>query len=436
VIDSVNYTIDYYRDEEKKEGGWSMELIDSENICAESSNWIASEDPQGGTPGRRNSVAANKPDLTSPKLISVFAFAENRILIEFDEKLEKKPPAFEDIIIEPSILISSITFVDKSLRQLEVITQASLSTGELYELHVNNIYDCAGNKISNEFNSAAFAVPQDADSLDILVNEILFNPRPGGNDFVEFYNNSDKYVNLQDWKIENASGEVKPVVSTNLLLAPTDYLVLTNDPKTLKSDYIFGKEEKFLAASLPSFNDDEGKIKLMDPSGKVIDEFSYVESFHSPLLIDKEGVSLERISFLSLTETISNWKSASQTSGFATPGFLNSNAFDQQMTSSNIVILPELFDPVSGSPSFTTIAYNFDQPGFVANVKIFDALGREVKELADNELLGTKGFFRWDGDSTNGSKASVGAYMVWFEIFNQDGQLSTFKKRVVITSSR
>ena len=68
----------------------------------------------------------------------------------------------------------------------------------------------------------------------------------------------------------------------------------------------------------------------------------------------------------------------------------------------------------------------------MANVKIFDQEGRAIKELAHNELLGTEGFFRWDGDQDNGSRARMGYYMIWFEIFDADGMLKTFKKWVAI----
>ena len=33
TIDSVHYSIDWYREDQKKDGGWSLELIDPENVC-------------------------------------------------------------------------------------------------------------------------------------------------------------------------------------------------------------------------------------------------------------------------------------------------------------------------------------------------------------------------------------------------------------------
>jgi hypothetical protein len=70
TIDSVNYSDRWYKDEDKRAGGWTLEIIDPDNTCSEDQNWIASEGDAGGTPGTQNSVFANKPDLTGPKLVS------------------------------------------------------------------------------------------------------------------------------------------------------------------------------------------------------------------------------------------------------------------------------------------------------------------------------------------------------------------------------
>jgi flagellar hook assembly protein FlgD len=69
-----------------------------------------------------------------------------------------------------------------------------------------------------------------------------------------------------------------------------------------------------------------------------------------------------------------------------------------------------------------------------ANVKILDQQGRTIKELASNELLGMTGFFRWDGETEEGGNARIGYYIVWVELFDMDGSVVTFKKRVVIAS--
>jgi hypothetical protein len=200
----------------------------------------------------------------------------------------------------------------------------------------------------------------------------------------------------------------------------------------LKGEYVQAREETFFATDMPSFPDDEGSVALLDSAGNIIDHFLYDDKMHSVFIKENEGVSLERISMETATNNRQNWKSASSTVGYATPGYSNSNANPSRITDDAISIEPEIFAPQSGQPDYTQIKYQFDRGGYVANVKIFDPRGREVKLIAINEILGTEGFFRWDGDQDNGSKARLGSYMIWFEVFDDSGTVRTFRKRVVV----
>jgi len=202
----------------------------------------------------------------------------------------------------------------------------------------------------------------------------------------------------------------------------------------VKGEYISAVEENlFEVTDLPAFNDDAGSAALVDPQNNVIDFFNYTDDYHSVFINDDEGVSLERISFTTATNDKGNWTSASSTIGFATPGYVNSNVRGEQ-AKGKITISPEVFEPVTGQPSFTQIQYTFEHGGYVANVKILDFQGREIKQLANNATLGTEGFFRWDGDTDDGTKARIGYYVVWVEVFNDKGQIDTFRKRVVVAS--
>ena len=78
--------------------------------------------------------------------------------------------------------------------------------------------------------------------------------------------------------------------------------------------------------------------------------------------------------------------------------------------------------------------YKFDEPGYVANVTIFDARGRKVKLLVSNEMLAVEGYFTWDGLNDANQKASIGMYIVFIEVFNLNGKVSHFKKTCVVAS--
>ena len=69
----VSYSDTWYRDDRKKDGGWSLEMIDTNNFCGGAENWIASTDATGGTPGRANSVRATNADALAPTLLRAVA---------------------------------------------------------------------------------------------------------------------------------------------------------------------------------------------------------------------------------------------------------------------------------------------------------------------------------------------------------------------------
>lgn len=438
LIDSVNYNTEWYRNEDKQEGGWSLELIDPENICGEEANWVAAENASGGTPGTINSVNASKPDLTGPKLLAATPVKSNQLLLTFDEKLEKSIAA-ATFSLSPKISITTIAFKDQALREIVLDLAQNLAFRELYTVSVTNLHDCAGNIIQETSNSVSFALPEQADSLEVVLNEVLFNPRSGGVDFVEIFNNSPKYFNLKGWKISNFKDGIltNPGIITeqDYLLAPGSYVALTTDVNSLKSQYPTSDEKHFLKSYLPGLPDDEGTIAISNSAGKTMDAFFYDHSFHSPLIQDEDGVSLERISVSQPTQDPANWKSASSVSGFGTPGAMNSNARAELTTpTGSVMIVPEVFSPGSGYNDFAKISFSFENTGCIANVKVYDHQGHLIKTIAANETLGYEGFFRWDGDRDDGSKARMGYYVVWFEVVDLAGSIRTFRKRVVVAA--
>lgn len=434
VVDSIRYADTWYGSDEKRAGGWSLELIDPENLCGEEQNWIAADDPRGGTPGHVNSVFASRPDVTPPQLAAVLPVDATRLRLRFNEKLHTLLPAANQLSVVPGAQVHSIGFADVTLRVLEVTFQSPLSVKTLYSASIAGIRDCTGN--ASPAIAFRFALPEPALAGDVLINEILFNPHATGVDFVEVANASDKYIRMNNWSLANMEpgpANVVPIADIDLLLAPGEFACFTTNKNLLLSEYTLAPAGHiYQVAAMPSLPDDAGTLAVVTAEGSVTDAFAYSEDYHSPLLKDNTGVSLERISWTNATQNSDNWRSASAASGFATPGYTNSQARPDAPENEAVTVVPEVFAPMEATGEYAAIHYQFDQGGMVANVRIFDVQGRQVKEIASNELLGTEGFLRWDGDRDDGQKARVGCYMVWFEVFDPRGQVQTFRKRVAV----
>lgn len=435
MVDSVNFTLSWYRESEKADGGWSLEIIDPTNACGEEDNWAPSEHESGGTPGSQNSIFASKPDIAGPRLLAI-AVNSTQLRLTFNEKLDEDLSQFSFALV-PEATVESIAFLDIALRQLTITFESPLQPRTLYQLIVQSAFDCSGNAIDERHRQISFALPEAPEESDLIINEVLFNPHPNGIDFVEVYNRSLKYLDLRHWSVANLEEGLPTnefAINESVLLAPKSYLVLTSDVTLLQSNFPLLPPDRTLKIALPSMPDQSGSIAMIAPSGMVVDSFQYSDDFHTPLLKDKEGVSLERIDFHIATHVPSNWTSATRFAGFGTPGVVNSAARpDQREEVGTIAVSPEIISPFS-SQSFAQIHYAFDQHGMMANVKIIDGNGRMVNEIANNEVLGVSGFFRWDGVQQDGTPARSGYYLVWFEVFDLKGNVNTYRKRVVIAN--
>jgi len=70
--------------------------------------------------------------------------------------------------------------------------------------------------------------------------------------------------------------------------------------------------------------DDKGHLILYDRKLEKIDEVIYDEGMHYSLLSGYEGISLEKVRINGLSADRSQWHSASEVSGWGTPGAPNS----------------------------------------------------------------------------------------------------------------
>jgi len=310
--------------------------------------------------------------------------------------------------------------------------------GAELSLSVSGVSDLSGNVMIPDNRTISLSFPPEPGS--ILINEVLFNPFSGGTDFVELVNVSSVPVALSQLKLATRSddGELKQIyaiTTTKRMMQPGEYLVCTKDQVAVMAQYATNNPASLVAmSSFPSFPDDAGIVVLLNNSLEIIDEFSYSAKMHSPFLAEEEGVSLERASLKNPTGDGTNWLSAAASAGFATPGLPNSQTRSEAEVKNEITCEPQAFSPNGdGYNDELTIRFQFDKPGYIANVRVFDAAGRLVNHLVKNQSLAQEGSWRWDGRSESGQKMNIGVYIVLVEVFDREGRAKAYKKTCTIT---
>ncbi len=440
IIHQVAYKNEWMNDKIKQAGGWSLELIDVNNPCTGNGNWAASINAKGATPGSKNSVAKYNPDKTAAKLLRAYPIDNKTLALIFNEALDSVSTRsyYHYKFNNQNLEILNHNFIDNSQSRLAIKMVDSFQTNMTYRIVIDNVYDCAMN-VSNERNYADFALPKKAELNDIHINEVLFNPISNGSDFVELYNSSDKFIDLKDYLLCNTDDRdsINDFVAFGndyWQIHPNQYMIISDNASNIISNYRVNFSNQIIdVKTMPAFSDNSGTVLLTDLNGNRIEKFAYDDKMHFPLLDNKEGVSLERISTFKPVNDRSNWTSASATVGYATPTYRNSQYLGSSQSNETINIQPEVFSPDGdGYNDMISFNYQFSEPGNIATLQIFNSNGVLTKTLLKNELLGGSGTYNWNGIDDKGSVPAYGIYIAIFEVYNLQGETQTYRKTFVL----
>ncbi len=430
TIDAVTYSSSWYNDPAKSSGGWSLERIDPLTPCSGVSNWTASTGALGGTPGEQNSVFAVMTDTVPPTLVQVFVIDSVTLDLLFSETMNTSSLLSGTYVIDPFNPIDNLAVI--ALDRVRLTLGMELEQGQLQTVTITGVSDCPGNAIGTA-NSATFALPVPIVAGDVVINEVLYDPRGTGSDFVELYNRSQKVVSLAGLQLSNINADKRLITANSYLLLPGRYVAIATNTANVLANYPLGRADRMLQMALPTFNNGSGRVVFLAENGDTLDLFNYSDALHFALLKSVDGVSLERVDPNRPTSDNSNWHSASQAANFATPGYQNSQYSLAPEAKGTLTIEPAIFSPDNdGYQDLLTITYKFDEPGFVGTMKVFDLAGRELRTLMNNELLGTSGSTSWDGLMDGNEFARIGPYVVYMEAYDLAGNVEKFRKSVVL----
>lgn len=443
VISQAAFTSSWYHDAEKAKGGWSVEQIDPMNACSGASNWTASIDVSGGTPGRVNSVDA--PNMTTPAITRTNMFSNRIVQLWFDQQMDMsslgEPSHYyvEENHVFPEQVNLNIN--DPTFVELHFFTD--FEQGRIYTLHVNEVTNCVGTPIESN-TMVMFGLPNEIKAGEILINEILFDPITPCVDYIELYNNtSDKTFDLSKILIgvikesfpNPADTTLKEVTPESMLLLPHSYVLLSSNSQKVGEHYACPTDNFVEMTSFPSYPNSGATAIVMRKDGMVIDQMSYTEDMHYPLLKVTKGVSLERVSFDVASNIADNWHSAAESVNFGTPGYENSMRQEPEENFATVNISPEVFSPDGdGFDDECFISYQFEEAGYTMNVYVFNVAGQMVRHLAKGEWVGSAGSLPWNGIDDAGSKVPIGIYVIITEIFDLKGNVKEFKNTVVVAT--
>ena len=369
-------------------------------------------------------------DNEAPMVQDAFVIGDNLIELQFSEPVTSSAESITNYSL--NFGNGNPLLVTRSITGYELMFNNPFNANDTLVLGISNISDLSGNILNTNID---IVVPDTAGLGDLLINEILFDPLSGGYDYVEIYNASSVSVDLFGYMLadyDDGIGNFKSI-DQHFFLNPEGFAVFTEDSMAILNEYISNDPNAFVQMDIPTFPNDSATVYILSPDSNIIDGFSYNDDMHFELINDPEGVSLEKIDPYGASSNVMLWHSASENSGWGTPGKMNSQNYNTEMRSSVFEVQTKVFSPDNdGVEDIALFKYNLSYPGFVGSVHIYDNLGRLIKRVLNNELLGNAGILSWDGTNELGQKAAVGIYMVYFEYFNSSGDIFSQKSAVTL----
>jgi len=427
LLHAVSYTPDFLGDGPRSGGGWSAELADMDNPFHEPEAWYPCLDPSGGTPGRSNSVHVMTIDSRCPRALAVWPRSDDTVCVLFDETVINTEGASWRADGEDT---SPAVPADPSDRLMLVPLQDKLYQGQTVTLQVPaSVTDFAGNQVCQAVLRTG--LPAEPMPGDILFNELLFDPFPGCEDYIEFYNNSAKTIDLSALKLAGSTSRAA-LAFTEIprQLLPGEYVAITTSRDAVLGMYpCAGYDAVYQSGRLPSMPDDEGTLVLYDRALSIIDRVEYSYKMHLLFLSGVEGVALEKASPELQSDVSGNWHSASETSGWGTPGAPNSVTVTGSENVQGLALSSTRVSPDGdGFEDLLSVSVYPGGSDNVISVTIYNDRGYVIRSLATRVTAGAGASFIWDGTSDDGGRLPAGLYIIIAESINTTSQPRRWKK--------
>jgi len=453
TIDSVMYAPSW-----GGQNGKSLERIDTEMPSTLPTNWSTSQDSLGSTPGRKNSIVRLDYDLMINNLAQTQTMVGGRavpavtislrnigrrtvdsVIFSFyhDSNRDSLPEPSE--LMQTMISVHSIAAGDSMVlsepfpQVTSGVTPLIVSADWWRDEYVRN-------------NRSFISITLSSEPRSIIINEIMYEPLSGQNEWLEFYNRSEQPIDFTHWTFSD-----KPTLNNvNSFEIPTqrlavkagEYMVVAADSSIFTVYQTLLQPDPALHVCILnrsggfSFNNDGDIVVLKDLTGQTIDSVAYVPGWHHPDVVDTKGRSLERINPNINSNDPRNWSTCTNILG-GTPGKANSVFTTGSKSSSIISISPNPFSPDGdGFEDFCVIRYNLPMMTSTISLRIYDIKGRIIRTLANGELAGAQGEILWNGFNDNKQRVRIGVYVIFLEATDRSNSKVVTAKAVAVVATK
>lgn len=439
VIEALDYSHQWYENSDyKSEGGWSIERRDPTNPNNDSKTWGVSIAEIGGTPSSENSINGELPDTLQPIITGIGIISPRIINIYFNKELNNNIDELYNSISLSSNEITNITLKEPHNDAIEIHLKEELDSITCTTFTISGI-KCVSGFTCNDTN-ICIASPRRVEYMDLIINEVMFSISGEQSKFVELYNNSDKFIELNKLMVCGADEDKNlvmpsPLSEKTLLLSPHCYAVISSEPQKLHTTQGINPTSIYIQGSLGHLYSSRGNAIVATKTGEIVDNMRYDKEWHHPLLTDQHNVSLERISPIGDSNDSLNWHSASHTCGYNTAGWNNSQRANDIIDSSNNSIHPTSnhFSPNNdGWEDILEIEYHLEKHGYLLTIDLYTRGGYRIGRLCDNEIIGSDGKWIWHGSDLNNKLVEAGLYVITIEATHPDGNKIEKKFGVVV----
>lgn len=327
LINSAGQTIDTYTYSANNSSGISDEkiILDKNNNPANWSNSLV----LNGTQGRKNSVSPTDYDLGieflsyTPLIPTAEDSLSQKFIIKNLGRLNAQ--GFSVNIFydansdstgqqEEALLTANIESLDPEDSVIVAVSFFPDFPGDYNFLGMVN-YLPDENLTNNRAVKKITIAEKIASFNEIIINEIMYAPTGDEPEWIELINNSERTINLKNWRIGDSSSSTV-ISNSDIIFSQGEYLVISRDAAI---SGIHDVTSRLLIMSVPTLNNSGDDVVMRDLYLRTIDSVRYQSAWGGNV----GGRSLERIAAAVSSIEQSNW-GTSISRNKSTPGKINS----------------------------------------------------------------------------------------------------------------